>query len=113
VGDPLKARVTELNRAEGAARSALRPGGKVKQLAAHIREDQACSACYAGLVFALSRMDRNELARLKEPVAIGQGFRGKKGGVGVGQCCSGCTASCPGCPPSGMAVLEFLQKNVR
>jgi uncharacterized protein (DUF362 family) len=116
VGESARAAVRELNRAEGAAGSFAgtpRPGGKVKQLAVHIREDQACSACYAGLVFALSRMNRDDLARLREPVAIGQGFRGKKGGVGVGLCTSGFAASCPGCPPSGMAVLEFLWKNIQ
>jgi uncharacterized protein (DUF362 family) len=113
IGDPQKAVLRELNRAESAAGSsseAPRPGGKVKQLAARIREAEACSACYAGLVFALSRMNRDELARLKEPVAIGQGFRGKKGVIGVGQCTSGFDAYCPGCPPSGMAVLEFLRR---
>jgi uncharacterized protein (DUF362 family) len=82
------------------------PQGKVKQLAAHIRQDQACSPCYAGLIFALSRLEVN---RLREPIAIGQGFRGKPGSLGVGQCCSGFRAFCPGCPPSGADILRFLR----
>jgi hypothetical protein len=87
-------------------------GGKVRQLAQYIAEDSACSACYAALVFALSRMDRKELDRLGGKVAIGQGFRGKpdsgkNGGgqsLGIGRCTSGFTAFCPGCSPSGAEV---------
>jgi uncharacterized protein (DUF362 family) len=114
VGDPAKAVVRELSApGEGVQSSAFpRPAGKVKQLAAHIREDQACSACYAALVFALSRMDGSEIRRLKEPVPVGQGFRGKKGALGVGRCTSAFTASCPGCPPSAADVLAFLRSQV-
>jgi uncharacterized protein (DUF362 family) len=110
-GDPRKARVSELNRAESSV-PAPKPSGKVRQLASHIEEDRACSACYAGLVFALSRMSRAELGRLRAPAAIGQGFRGKKGGLGIGRCTSAFAASCPGCPPSGAEVLAFLRNHV-
>jgi hypothetical protein len=85
-------------------------GGKVKQFAPLIREDGACSACYAALIFALSRMDRNETGRLKEPLCIGQGFRGKKGRIGIGLCTAGFTASSGGCPPGGADILAFLRK---
>jgi uncharacterized protein (DUF362 family) len=107
-GDPLKAKVSELNRPELSV-PAPKPDGKVRQLASHIQEDRACSACYAGLVFALSRMSRADLSRLRAPVAVGQGYRGKKGGLGIGRCTSAFTASCPGCPPSGLEALEFLR----
>jgi uncharacterized protein (DUF362 family) len=93
----------------GAAVSGPRPQGKIRRLAPHIREDRACSACYAALVFALSRLEDAERGRLREPVAIGQGFRGKTGPLGVGRCGSGFAASCPGCPPSGAAILAFLR----
>jgi uncharacterized protein (DUF362 family) len=107
-GDPYKAKVIELNR-PGISAAAPKPSGKVRQLASYIEEDRACSACCAGLVFALSRMSRAELGRLKTPAAIGQGFRGKKGILGIGQCTSAFAASCPGCPPSGVEVLDFLR----
>jgi uncharacterized protein (DUF362 family) len=107
IGDPLKAKVTELNHPELSA--APKPTGKVRQMAARIQEDRACSACYAGLVFALSRMSRADLDRLKTPLAIGQGYRGKKGVLGIGQCTSAFSAFCPGCPPSGTEALNFLR----
>ncbi|MDR0584873.1 MAG: DUF362 domain-containing protein [Treponema sp.] len=101
------AKVRELN--GGSAAVSARPGGKVSRLAAHITEDRACSACYAALVFALSRMGRNGLDRLREKVCVGQGFRQKSGKLGVGQCTAGFKASCPGCPPSGADILAFLR----
>jgi uncharacterized protein (DUF362 family) len=119
IGDPAKALVRELSApnqplSAGPGRAGVlpRPGGKARQLAPYIQEDGACSACYAGLVFALSRMNRNELSGMKEKIAIGQGFRGKKGKAGVGSCTAAFAASCPGCPPSGSAVLNFLRGGV-
>jgi uncharacterized protein (DUF362 family) len=114
LADPATAIVRELS-APGASRSAggltglPRPGGKVRRLAPFIQEDGACSACYAGLVFALSRMRQEEQARIREKIAIGQGFRGKKGNLGVGRCTEAFQASCPGCPPTGAVVLAFLR----
>jgi uncharacterized protein (DUF362 family) len=110
-GDPLKAKVTELNHA-GLSAAPPEPSGRARQLAVHIREDRACSACYAGLIFALSRMNRADLNRLKAPLAIGQGYRGKKGDLGIGQCASAFSAFCPGCPPSGTETLDFLRNHV-
>jgi uncharacterized protein (DUF362 family) len=82
-----------------------RAGGKVRRLVPYIEEDGACSACYAALVFALFRMSAPPGGK----ISIGQGFRGKRGKLGVGQCTSGFAASCPGCPPSGAAILAFLR----
>jgi uncharacterized protein (DUF362 family) len=112
-GDPARARVRELNRpAQGPGISGARPGGKVRQLARYIDESRACSACYAALVFALSRLDRGELAWLGGRIAVGQGFRGGKGRLGVGNCAAGFSRACPGCPPSGAAVLAFLRDSM-
>lgn len=107
-GDPQKAQIRELNHSSQGA-GVPRPKGKVRELARYIREDKACSACYAGLVFALSRLERNELSRLQEPISIGQGFKGKSGTLGIGQCTAGFTASCEGCPPNARAVTDFLR----
>jgi hypothetical protein len=109
LGNPARALVREL--APPQARSAdPRPSGKIKRLASHIREDRACSACYAALVFALSRMREEELTRMTEPIRVGQGFRGKTGKIGVGRCTRGFAASLEGCPPSAMDILGFLRK---
>jgi len=106
-----KAKVRELNSARQAA--APMPSGKARQLAASIAENNACSACYASLVLALSRLGANaarELTgRLKEKFCVGQGYKGKQGSIGIGQCTSSFKLSCPGCPPSAADVLAFLR----
>ncbi|GHU65549.1 hypothetical protein FACS189447_04680 [Spirochaetia bacterium] len=115
--DIAKAKVRELTspaefqenlHSQGMSAGIPRPGGKVKQLASYIHEDSACSACYAGLVFALSRLSRSELNNLKAPIAIGQGFQNKQGKIGIGRCTKSFTASCPGCPPGGSDILKFI-----
>jgi uncharacterized protein (DUF362 family) len=85
-----------------------KPAGKVKQLSGYINEENACSACYASLVYALSHLEKNKLVSLKE-ICIGQGYIGKKGNTGVGQCTSAFNSSCPGCPPTGLEALSFLR----
>jgi hypothetical protein len=107
--DLTQARIREINHSsEGAALP--RPQGKVRELALYVQEDKACSACYAALIFALSRMERKELSRFKG-MCIGQGFQGQGGKLGIGRCTSGFTASCPGCPPAGAEVLRFLRQS--
>jgi uncharacterized protein (DUF362 family) len=110
--DIKKARVRELN---SSAEAPVMPkaSGKARQLAASVKEDKACSACYAALIRALSRMDRSAIHKLGGPVCIGQGFRGKKGDLGVGQCTAGFAASVPGCPPGAGEIMRFLRKQGR
>ncbi|MDR1904177.1 MAG: DUF362 domain-containing protein [Treponema sp.] len=109
--DPGKAAVRELNSSSDGAKNPPRPSGKVKRLAQYIEEDRSCSACYAALIFALSRMEGAELRRLQTPIRIGQGFRGKHGSVGIGRCCSGFNSSVKGCPPSALDILAFLRSS--
>ena len=116
VGSTAMMQVRELNQSSDApgrqSSGSTRQGVKVKQLSAFVEEKDACSACYAGLVFALSRLGKNERDRLGR-VSIGQGFRGKKGRLGIGQCSAGFDFHCPGCPPSGAEILAFLRKTCR
>jgi uncharacterized protein (DUF362 family) len=111
-GNPAEARVRELNRCADAV-PMPQPGGTARRLAPYIREDRACSACYAALILALSRMSRNELDRLREPISIGQGFTGKTGSRGVGRCTIRFDAALDGCPPSASGILEFLRNQQR
>jgi hypothetical protein len=117
VGDPRKAIVRELSPPEASSggdwKPPFQPGFKVKQFAPLIREEGACSACYAALIFALSRMSRNETGRIQERLCIGQGFQGKKGHIGIGRCTAGFTASSGGCPPGGADILTFLREQAR
>ena len=113
VGRTGPAKILELNKSAGAQQSfgsqLPQSAGKVKKLSAYINDEKACSACYAGLVFALSRLGRNELSRLGK-ISIGQGFIGKEGKTGVGQCCDSFEASCSGCPPTGTDILSFFKR---
>ena len=69
----------------------------------NIDENQACSVCYAALVFALHR------SRSSKKTCIGQGFKGKSGGdLGIGTCTSGFTNHVSGCPPKAVDIIEAL-----
>ena len=112
VGSAGPRRIRELSKStvKGSINGSMAPSpqGKVKQLSGYIKEESACSSCYASLVFALSRLGKPERDRLGQ-VSIGQGFRGKKGRMGVGQCTALFDAFCPGCPPTGAEVVSFLK----
>jgi len=104
------AKVRELNNADAKKINAVSaPDGKVQQFAQYIAEDNACSACYASSVFALSNISRAKLNHIKEKICVGQGFKKKRGNVGIGQCCADFKFYCPGCPPNGEDVLKFLK----
>ena len=107
VGSSGPAKVRELNKNSDAP-PPPQPKGKVMRLSSSIAEENACSACYAALVFALSRMGRSDINRLGK-ISVGQRFNGRKGKIGVGRCTAGFEFSCPGCPPTGKEVLSFLQ----
>ncbi len=106
--DPQTSALTELNRPECSAD--FRSGRKVEKLRKYVDAQSACSACYGSLIHALARMERDgELSKIKSPVAIGQGFRGKTGETGVGRCTCGFGNSLAGCPPSAGDILRFLR----
>ena len=108
--DLSKANITMLNK-PGRETGDFPRSRKAERLAAFTDEDMACSACYGSLIHALARID--ESGRLKKnfpAVSIGQGFRGKKGKIGVGNCTAGFEKSCPGCPPQASDIRRFLEK---
>ncbi|MFP3040632.1 DUF362 domain-containing protein [Treponema primitia] len=107
--DPAKAVIREIS--PPLPGKAPVPSGKVRQFTSYIKEDRSCSACYANLIFALSRLERAELNRLKEKVCIGQGFQDKPGKLGVGRCTASFSASLKGCPPAGADIITFLREN--
>jgi uncharacterized protein (DUF362 family) len=105
------AKIRELNNSAANLNTAV-PAGKIKTLASFIEQDNACSVCYSSLIYALSHTQKNTLAKLKEKIRIGQGYKKKTGNIGIGNCCKDFSLSCPGCPPSGLEILEFLRKNI-
>ena len=106
--DLAKAVIREINRSSQGALF-TRPQGKIRELSKFIKEDKACSACYASLIFALSKMRDSERHLLKDAVCIGQGFKGKNGKTGVGLCTSAFAVYCEGCPPNTNDILNFLR----
>jgi hypothetical protein len=114
------AQVRELNERNTQTSTAPALTGKARHLAVYAYADNACSSCYASLIFALSRLGKNGINRIRGKICVGQGFKGKSGPVdgnadgslGVGQCTSGFKAYCPGCPPSGAEILDFIERRI-
>ena len=79
-----------------------------------LEEVDSCSACYGTLVPVLERLKEEGLLETlleKIPdrvVHIGQGFQGKTGHVGVGNCTALFEHTAPGCPPSEEDMYNML-----
>ena len=85
------------------------PSGKVKRLLRNVYADSACSACFGALIRALHQAEEEGLS-IRDPISIGQGFRGKTpAGLGVGRCCQGAERCAMGCPPTASAILRQLR----
>ncbi len=111
IGNPdlTTARLVELNQDQ--YHPPLPRSRKVQQLARHIHEKEACSACYGSLIHALDRLERRGLLpELPEPVQIGQGYQGLcNHGIGVGICTKGAAHHVGGCPPNGQEIVGMLE----
>lgn len=109
--DTKHAHMIYLNQASEAD-SKFRMTRRVQNLAAYTAPKDACSACYGSLIYALDRLsDAGYLRKGLPPVCIGQGYKGRDGGVGVGQCTSRCTRTLEGCPPKAADIVNFLMEN--
>lgn len=108
-GDLTGAEITELNKDTLHVKPPF--SRKVERLEKHVRQDKACSACYANLIQALARLDdRGVLGRLPGKIHIGQGYKGCNiDGIGVGSCTAGCKRSLRGCPPKALDIIEFIK----
>jgi uncharacterized protein (DUF362 family) len=98
---------------ERARANAKKPPPLARRFAGVIDERAACSACYASLILALYRLDRQEGRFFTggDKIKIGQGWRGRtETGFGVGDCASGCARNVPGCPPSAEEILRSLAR---
>ena len=84
----------------------IKPSGKVAKLTKRVRQDQACSACFANLVRALHVTGRTDI-----DIAIGQGYKGRTfDGLGVGRCCKGAAKCVMGCPPTAGQIARALEE---
>ncbi|MDO4491015.1 MAG: DUF362 domain-containing protein [Lachnospiraceae bacterium] len=80
-----------------------------------VQEVESCSACYGYLIPALDRLrEEGLLDRLLEilpdKICIGQGYRGQKGKVGVGNCTRDFDFNIQGCPPLETHIYEGFRK---
>lgn len=92
----------------------FKPSNRVWNLTGNVTASEACSACYGSLIHALQRLaDKGLLKSLREPIYIGQAFKGQElKGLGIGQCAGKCTRHVKGCPPKAKDILEFFRENM-
>lgn len=87
---------------------------KVVELQDAVEEVESCSACYGYLIPALEMLKEDGLfEHLGEKISIGQGFRGKTGILGVGNCTKGFACHLDGCPPTEGQIYEFLKEYIQ
>lgn len=91
---------------------------KIVELKDAVEEVDSCSACYGYLMPALDMIredglwdDLMTVLREAKPskICIGQGYRGKTGDIGIGQCAKDFAFHVPGCPPTENQVYEALK----
>ena len=76
-----------------------------------VEEVESCSACYGYLIPALDRLrEEGLLDAFTEKICIGQGFRGKSGAIGIGNCTKNFEYYVPGCPPTESEIYEGLKE---
>lgn len=75
-----------------------------------ISEQQACSPCFGSLIHALHRLREQGKLTFRAQIGVGQGFRGRHGRIGVGECTAGFDCHVPGCPPKSGDIKNALEK---
>lgn len=87
---------------------------RIMRLSDLAEEVDSCSACYGYLLPALDMLDKDGLLKdFPEKICIGQGWRGKSGELGIGNCTSKFCHSLKGCPPTEQEMYEFLKQYIR
>ena len=101
--------IVSLN-APGDAKTYPKPSGAVARLTRRVKQDRACSACFASLVRALYASGRGG----DVDICIGQGFQGRTfDGLGIGRCCKGASRCVMGCPPTAEQIANALEEMAR
>ncbi|MCI8647331.1 MAG: DUF362 domain-containing protein [Firmicutes bacterium] len=86
---------------------------KAVELSYGVDEVGSCSACYGNLIPALDRLEKaGLLSKLDEQICIGQGYRTKTGGIGIGNCTKNFDFYVKGCPPTENAIFNALKKYI-
>lgn len=86
---------------------------KIVELKDAVEEVESCSACYGYLIPALDRLrEEGLLEKLDTKISIGQGYRGKTGKLGIGNCTGKFSCYLEGCPPTEQQVYRFLREYI-
>ena len=106
-----KALVRELNMPEHMIK--LPDKERVMKLREMTEDVDSCSACYGYLLPALDMLEKEGLLKdFPEKICIGQGFRGKSGKLGIGNCTKDFQYTLKGCPPTEQEMYEFLKNSL-
>ncbi len=80
------------------------------ELAEYAEDVESCSACYGYLIPALDMLEKEGLLKdLSEKICIGQGYKGKTGRLGIGNCTKEFAHTLKGCPPTEQEIYGFLK----
>ena len=110
-GEPLDGGV----RGETDTEAVLPETRKIVEISYAVDEIDSCSACYGNLIPALDRLRQEGcfdklLDKLKgDKLGIGQGYRGKTGRYGIGNCTMGFEHCIKGCPPKEGEIYKELK----
>ena len=107
-----KALVRELNMPEHMIK--LPDKERVMKLREMTEDVDSCSACYGYLLPALDMLEKEGLLKdFPEKICICQGFRGKSGKLGIGNCTKDFQYTLKGCPPTEQEMYEFLKNYLK
>ena len=101
-GDIKNAQIVQLGQGENITAQRDERIERVQEL---VEQDDACSACYANLVSAMIQTGA------RKNISIGQGFIGKSGVLGCGDCTSLFDRYVEGCPPSAQDIAATLKED--
>lgn len=103
--------IVTLQGEEGTSYETLEKRRRIMDINYDVEEVESCSACYGALMEALDKLESEGLlASLDMKIGIGQGYRGKSGKLGVGNCTRDFEISVPGCPPKAKDIYDVLKK---
>ena len=86
------------------------PVRKVLDVSYAVDDVDSCSACYGVLIPALVKLKEEGLLDKLPRIAIGQGHRGQRGKLGIGNCTSGFETFVEGCPPKEEDIYQQLKE---
>lgn len=112
MGDLSKAKIRKINEPENGT-DQISHKRKIVELADAVEEVESCSACYGYLIPALEQLKQEGLLdKLDTKISIGQGYRGKTGILGIGNCTAKFSCSLKGCPPTETEIYKFLKSYI-